>query len=69
MPSLLRYIGIANIPIRSVLSVIERGFQSVCVAWIDANVWTIMLSEEDGVGGRRAAYRTAKYNMAEWLDR
>ncbi|KAF8428027.1 hypothetical protein L210DRAFT_3652430 [Boletus edulis BED1] len=69
MPPLLRYIGITNMPIRSVLSVVEHGFPNVRVVRIDSSVWTVTRSEEDGsLEVEQWAYRRAKYHAAEWLE-
>ena len=69
MPPLLRYIGITNMPIRSVLSVVEQGFPSVRVVRIDGSIWTVTRSEEDGsLEVEQWPYRRAKYHAAEWLE-
>ncbi|KAF8555155.1 hypothetical protein OG21DRAFT_1507955 [Imleria badia] len=69
MPPLLRYIGITNMPIRSVLSVVEHGFPNVRVVRIDRSVWTVTRSEEDGsLEVEQWPYRRAKYHAAEWLE-
>jgi len=69
MPPLLRYIGITNTPIRSVLSVVEHGFPNVRVVRIDGSVWTVTRTEEDGsLEVEQWSYRRAKYHAAEWLE-
>lgn len=69
MPPLLRYIGITNMPIRSVLSVVEHGFPNVRVVRIDGSVWTVTRTGEDGsLGVEQWSYRRAKYHAAECLE-
>lgn len=69
MPPLLRYIGITNMSIRSVLSVVEHGFPNARVVRIDGSVWTVTRSGEDGsLEVERWPYRRAKYHAAEWLE-
>ncbi|KAG6330063.1 hypothetical protein ID866_9027 [Astraeus odoratus] len=80
VPRSLRYIGMMNIPVRSVLSLVEHGFSQVRVVAVEHNMWSVVRTTttgEEGKGegeGERAPtveqwpYRRVRYHAEEWLE-
>ncbi|KAF9228267.1 hypothetical protein BS17DRAFT_745588 [Gyrodon lividus] len=68
MPPMLRYLGITNISIRSVLNVVEHGLSNVRVVRVDGGVWTVTRMEDGSLEMEQWPYRRAKYHTAEWLE-
>jgi hypothetical protein len=65
VPPTLRYVGLADFPLRSVSAIVENGFPNVRLVRIASNYWTVI----DGVvEGEAWPKRRAKYHLKEWLE-
>ncbi|KAH7908391.1 hypothetical protein BJ138DRAFT_1012902 [Hygrophoropsis aurantiaca] len=64
----LTYFGLTNFPTRSVLNVIERGFQDIRVVRVERNLWTITRFDDGAVEIDQWPQRKVRYHAVEWLE-
>ncbi|KAG1873228.1 hypothetical protein F4604DRAFT_1881016 [Suillus subluteus] len=68
VPPLLKFVGMSNFPIRSVINVIDHGFSNVRLVRIDECVCSIIRSDDGSIEIEQWPYQRIKYHTAAWLE-
>ncbi|KAG2352713.1 hypothetical protein BDR07DRAFT_1312760 [Suillus spraguei] len=68
VPPLLKFVGMTNFPMRSVINMINHGFSNVRLVRIDESVWSVIRSHNGSIELEQWPYRRIKYYTAAWLE-
>ncbi|KAG2352107.1 hypothetical protein BDR07DRAFT_1439519 [Suillus spraguei] len=67
-PSLLKFLGMTNFPIRSIINIIDRSFSKLRLIRIDESVWSVIHLDDGSLDIDQWPYRRTKYYTAAWLE-
>ncbi|KAG2076303.1 hypothetical protein BDR04DRAFT_1045844 [Suillus decipiens] len=68
VPPLLKFLGMTNFPIRSLINIVDRSFSKLRLVRIDESVWSVIRSDDGSLEIEQWPYRRIKYYTAAWLE-